>query len=124
MKRERSDSWYMKSWRPAAAYVYLFICLSDFVLMPVYYEYAKRIHSSEFVQLALKFPEGITQIEALRVIRQNESWEPLTLQATGLFHIAFGAILGVSAWTRSRDKREEIQEDRYDDRSRDPGERQ
>lgn len=104
MKKEHSDSWYSKSWRPIAAYIYLFICICDFVFIPVYYEYAKTIQQSSYVELALMFPEGVYQIEALKALQTSRTWEPLTLQATGLFHIAFGAILGVSAWTRSRDQ--------------------
>lgn len=114
MARERSETWYTKSWRPFAAYVYLFICLNDFVFLPAYYEYSKRIQESQYVEMALKFPQGASQIEALKALQKSQSWEPLTLQATGLFHIAFGAILGVSAWTRSRDK----WDDRPDGRGR------
>lgn len=94
----------MKSWRPLAAYVYLFICICDFVLLPVYYEYVKTIQETRLVEMALMFPEGASQIEALKTLQTRESWNPLTLQATGLFHLAFGAILGVSAWTREKDK--------------------
>jgi hypothetical protein len=32
------------------------------------------------------------------------AWEPLTLQGAGLFHVAMGAILGVTAWSRGREK--------------------
>jgi hypothetical protein len=35
-------------------------------------------------------------------------WQPLTLQGGGLIHIAFGAILGISAWTRGQEKIETI----------------
>lgn len=98
------EYWYNRSWRPFAAYVYMFICVCDFVLMPVYYEYARAKVRMDYVDLALKFPDGMARIEALRILQHSDVWSPLTLEATGLFHIAFGAILGVSAWTRSRDK--------------------
>jgi hypothetical protein len=35
-------------------------------------------------------------------------WQPLTLQGGGLIHIAFGAILGISAYTRGQEKVEAI----------------
>ena len=35
-------------------------------------------------------------------------WQSLTLQGGGLFHIAFGAILGAAAWTRGMEKRERV----------------
>lgn len=31
-------------------------------------------------------------------------WIPLTLGSGGLFHMAMGAILGVTAWTRGQEK--------------------
>ncbi len=97
------NSWSAK-WRSAAAYVYLAICLSDFMLMPMYYEWLNyKVQTAQFVQLALQFDGAATQIEALKAIRQTRVWEPLTLQATGLFHVAFGAILGVVAW-KGREK--------------------
>jgi hypothetical protein len=112
MKRRitrKSEAWYAKSWRPAAAYVYLAICLSDFVFMPIYYEYANhKMQTQQFVSMALQFQDTTGQIEALRVIRQARVWEPITLQSTGLLHIAFGGILGVAAWTRGQEKVESI----------------
>lgn len=92
------NSWSAK-WRSAAAYVYLLICLSDFMLIPMYYEFLNhKVQTAEFVGLALKFDGSASQIEALKAIRQTRVWQPLTLQSTGLFHVAFGGILGVVAW--------------------------
>lgn len=34
----------------------------------------------------------------------TEAWSPLTLQGAGLFHLAMGAILGVTAWSRGQEK--------------------
>jgi hypothetical protein len=31
-------------------------------------------------------------------------WQPLTLQGAGLFHMAMGAVLGLSAWGRTQEK--------------------
>jgi hypothetical protein len=31
-------------------------------------------------------------------------WVPLTLQGGGLYHISMGAILGIAAWTRGKEK--------------------
>lgn len=75
------------------------------MLMPMYYEYMNhKVQAAQYVELALKFENGAAQIEALKAVRQTRVWEPLTLQATGLFHVAFGAILGVAAWTRGNEK--------------------
>jgi hypothetical protein len=35
-------------------------------------------------------------------------WKPLTLEGSGLFHVAMGAVLGVTAWTRGQEKITEI----------------
>lgn len=31
-------------------------------------------------------------------------WDPISLQTGGLYHLSMGAIVGVSAWTRSLEK--------------------
>lgn len=31
-------------------------------------------------------------------------WNPLTLQGAGLFHLAMGAVLGITAWSRGQEK--------------------
>jgi len=105
MKKVRDEQWLVKSWRPMAAYVYLFICLTDFVFMPAFYEYSNhKARMDHSVELALKFDGSTAQIEALKEMRRTQQWEPITLQSTGLFHMAFGAILGVAAWTRGQEK--------------------
>lgn len=91
-----------------AAYVYLVICICDFILMPIYYEYANhKLHLIQQVEMALRFPEGVQQVEALRIIKETRTWEPITLASGGLLHMAFGAILGVAAWSRGKEKVEE-----------------
>jgi len=37
-----------------------------------------------------------------------QQWQPITLYAGGLIHLAFGAILGISAWGRSKEKLEQM----------------
>lgn len=105
-----TDSWYQKSWRPAAAIVYLLICLFDFVLMPSFYEAFHQQQSiTTQVALAVKFESGAAQIEALKVLHDSgRVWEPLTLKSSGFFHLAFGAFLGIAAWTRGQEKIENI----------------
>ena len=98
------ESWMTKNWRPLAAMVYLTICMTDFVFMPIYYEWANsHVTPEATVMLALKF-EGVEQIEGLRILHTERAWQPLTLSESGLFHVAFGAILGVAAWSRSTTK--------------------
>lgn len=100
-----SEPLWKAMWRPAAAYVYLAICLMDFGIMPIIYEIINHsITNSSVVELALKFTDSAAQIEALHTLKQTQSWVPLTLQGNGMFHVAFGAILGVAAWTRGQEK--------------------
>lgn len=79
MKAE--EIWIQKRWRPAVAVTYIVICVFDFILFP----------------LVWPIFEWHTKAQILQ-------WTPLTLQGGGLFHISFGAILGVSAWTRGQEK--------------------
>ncbi len=98
------ESWITKNWRPIAAIVYLIICLTDFVGMPIYYEWVNHKYSPEqIINLVMKLPPA-AQIDALKVLMTQNTWAPLTLMGSGMFHIAFGAILGVAAWTRGGTK--------------------
>ncbi len=102
------STWMKNSWRPTAAYVYLVICLCDFAGMPIYYTaIMNKQMNADHVSLAMKFDNPTAQIEALKAMRQTSVWEPITLHQNGLFHMAFGAILGVAAWTRGQEKVEE-----------------
>lgn len=93
-----------RSWHVFAAYFYLMICLFDFVLMPSYYEWAHKAASDQVVITeALKF-SPTAQVTVLQMLRQSDKWTPLTLGENGLFHVAFGAILGVSAFTRGNER--------------------
>jgi hypothetical protein len=82
MKRVE-DHWLQTRWRPITAVVYLVICVFDFMVFPVLWSFF--LH---FVEAADK----------------TIAWDPLTLKGAGLFHLAFGAILGVSAFTRGQEK--------------------
>ena len=34
----------------------------------------------------------------------TNQWQPLTLQGAGLYHIAMGAVLGIAAYGRTKEK--------------------
>jgi hypothetical protein len=70
-----------KLWRPAMGWMYMLICLLDMAVFPVCWS---------ILQAVMHVP--ITQ------------WNPLTLQGAGLFHIAMGAVLGISAFGRTQEK--------------------
>lgn len=67
-------------WRPAMAWSYMAICLFDFIIAPT----------------------GTTLLISLA--KANiPVWTSLTLSNGGIMHIAFGTILGVSAWGRTKE---------------------
>ena len=109
---ERQDSngpiakWLRSMWRPLAAVTYLSICVFDFIIAP-YYVQAQPHNLAEIFKYVLQMPVE-QQSEALNIMMNKGDWQSLTLQGGGLFHIAFGAILGAAAWTRGMEKRERV----------------
>lgn len=75
------DNWLQKYWRPAMAVQYFIICMFDFMIAPISLSIYSAIRDVPYIV-----------------------WHPLTLEGGGLYHIALGAILGVSAWTRGQEK--------------------
>jgi len=81
LKLDKED-WMTKKWRPMMASVYMMINLFDFIIGPILYNILQFYNPGQMIGM----------------------WAPLTLQGGGLIHIAFGAILGISAWTRGQEK--------------------
>lgn len=69
------ESWVVKKWRPAMAWLYMLICGFDFIVAPI-----------------------------LSIYLGQPVWVPITLQSAGLIHFVFGGIIGVSAWSRGQEK--------------------
>ena len=67
-------------------WLYLTVCLCDFILFPVLWNMAQTIYLSQVV---------LTQ------------WSPITLMGAGFFHIAMGAVLGITSYGRSQEKIED-----------------
>jgi len=80
-EKENSAEWMQKLWRPAMGWMYMLICLADMIVFPVLWSLLQAVTHT-----------AITQ------------WNPLTLQGAGLFHIAMGAVLGISAFGRTQEK--------------------
>lgn len=82
---KEAESWLQKKWRPMMAMMYMCVCAADFILFPI----------------------GFTVVQFWEVLPQNDAfrqWAPLTLQGGGLFHMAMGAVLGITAWSRGQEK--------------------
>lgn len=97
---QQEEGWMKSYWRPAMAFVYMAICVFDFIIMPVWIE-KTQIKAVEAVELARKLPEK-DQVMALTVLTKEQYWNPITLKENGFIHIAFGFILGIAAWTRGQ----------------------
>ena len=84
---KKEDEHWMKSyWRPAMGWLYMIICFMDFVGFPLL---------TIFLPIIFK-PFGL--------VMPYQAWSSLTLSNGGLIHLAFGAILGVSAFSRGQEK--------------------
>lgn len=79
----KKESAFNSKWRPAMGWVYMTVCMADFILFPVLWS---LLQSTEL--------KGVV----------TSQWLPITLQGAGLFHISMGAILGVTAYGRTQEK--------------------
>jgi hypothetical protein len=79
---KKKEDWMNSKWRPMMGWMYMVVCMFDFVLFPILW----------------------SLIQALAHGAVNVQWQPITLQGAGLFHIAMGAIIGVSAYGRTQEK--------------------
>jgi len=109
---DQTESWLNRSWRPAAAVVYLIICMFDFVIAPAFMGF-----KSSNIAMMSQSLKGLDPAVAIAIIQNRTPWIPLTMQGSGLFHVAFGAILGVAAWTRGNAAIEQIKQTGESDRS-------
>ncbi len=104
MAKRKDDNFVTKNWHNLALLTYITICLLDFVFMPIYYEWSNaKISVVQMLALIMPLKDGPTQIAALNILHEQRSWQPMTLQQNGLFHVAFGAILGVGVWSKGKE---------------------
>ena len=101
---------FKKFWRPIAAYVYLAICIFDFMAAPMYVAYQnEQVNSEAFAEIRALTDKDV-KLKALEQLDLgSKSWTPLTISGGGLFHLSFGAILGISAFTRGQEKKASIE---------------
>lgn len=77
-----ATDWINKKMRPMMGWIYMLTCTCDFVLFPVLW----------------------SMLQALSHGQVTSQWQPLTLQGAGLYHIAMGAVLGIAAYGRTKEK--------------------
>lgn len=82
---DQDQAYFIKNFREIAGITYIVVCIFDFVLAPIltaiYFGYTKTPYIP---------------------------WVPLTTMGGGMFHISFGAILGVSSYMRGLSQVEAI----------------
>ena len=83
---KQSEHWVKAYWRPAMGWLYMVMCGFDFIIFPI------------FAMMQPVF------MKIWKIEMQYTAWKSLTLDNGGLIHLAFGAILGVSAWSRGQEK--------------------
>jgi len=77
--------------------VYLFICLFDFVVVPVWFG-LNRPEISGFIYTMNTIDNPQLQMELMK--KMTDHHNPYTLLGGGLFHLSFGAILTGSVLNR------------------------
>ena len=79
---KESEHWINSKWRPAMGWLYMSTCFADFILFPVLWSLLQALNNGQV----------------------TSQWQPLTLQGAGLYHIAMGAVLGIAAYGRTKEK--------------------
>ena len=79
---KKKEDWMNTKWRPMMGWMYMAVCLADFVLFPVLWSMVQALHGGQV----------------------HTQWNPITLQGAGLFHMAMGAILGIAVYGRTQEK--------------------
>lgn len=79
---KKKEDWMNSKWRPMMGWMYMLVCFMDFVGFPVLW----------------------SLIQAYDHGNVTSQWQPLTLQGAGLFHLAMGAVIGISAYGRTQEK--------------------
>ena len=82
------EHWMSTRWRPACAWLYIVTCTFDFVIFPILWSTLQSLYHGNVTL----------------------GWDPITLKGGGLYHVAMGAILGVSAWSRGQEKMRGVSE--------------
>ena len=78
----QEQSWLKTYWRPAIAWVYLITCVFDFILFPIAWSILQAYFSGTV----------------------DSAWTPITLHGAGLYHMAMGAAIGITSYSRGKEK--------------------
>ena len=82
VSEKKKEDWMNSKWRPMMGWMYMAVCAMDFMVFPILWSILQSINHGQV----------------------NSQWQPLTLQGAGLFHVAMGAVLGIAAYGRTKEK--------------------
>lgn len=82
----QNENWVKSYWRPGMGWLYMIMCAFDFIIFPMMMILSPAVCAAVGINIAYT------------------PWTSLTLSNGGMIHIAFGAILGVTAYTRGQEK--------------------
>ena len=91
-----------EGWKALSGFVYLFICVFDFVIVPSWIGMTRVGVLESFEMMQLSGVDPTVQIKLIDSLTYQH--QPFTLMGGGLFHLAFGALLTGSAITTNRFK--------------------
>lgn len=84
-----NEHWMNSRWRPAMGWSYMAICLFDFIIAPIFWGVLQAYFGD------VKIP-----------------YSPITLQGGGLFHVAMGAVVGITSYGRTKEKLNALTKDK------------
>lgn len=76
------DDFITTKWRPMMAISYMVICIFDFIVGPILYNILQYLNPDQQIGM----------------------WQAITLQGGGLYHLSMGAIVGITAHGRTKEK--------------------
>ena len=85
---EKKEDFMTSKWRPMMAISYMVICLFDFMVGPILYNVLQYLNPGQHLEM----------------------WQAVTLQGGGLYHLSMGAIIGITAFGRTKEKLAETTE--------------
>lgn len=77
-----NTDWINNKWRPMMGWMYMGTCTFDFIIAPILWSILQATYHGTV----------------------TSQWQPLTLQGAGLYHVAMGAVLGLTAYGRTKEK--------------------
>lgn len=83
---KEGEDWINRKWRPAMGWMYMAVCVFDFIIFPVIWSVLQATMNGSV----------------------TTPWQPISLQGAGLFHVAMGAVLGIAVYGRTKEKVEGV----------------